>query len=139
MKEMCGRLICNVLIALDFDETILHSDGRTEDFSILPLLKKIGIEFCIASRNDRYHLENQLDQLEIRQYYRYIMADFRPKSIQLKHILWLYEKEGCQFNRVLFVDDYLPNIERVRKDLPFVHCLHFNNDIHSLSDLSEFV
>ncbi len=136
---MCGRLICNVLIALDFDDTILYTDGRKEDFTFLSKLNQLGIEFCIASRNDRYHLENQLDQLEIRKHFRYVMADFRPKSIQLKHLLWLYEKKGCRFNRILFVDDYLPNIERVRKDLPHIHCLQFGHDIQSLSDLSEFV
>ncbi|MFW9913827.1 MAG: HAD family hydrolase [Candidatus Thorarchaeota archaeon] len=132
-------MICNILIALDFDETILHTDGRNEDYAILPFLNQLGIELCIASRNDRYHLEIQLDQLGIRQYFRYVMADFRPKSIQMKHLLWLYEKERCRFNRVLFVDDYLPNIQRVREDLPFIHCLQFGHDIQSLSDLSEFV
>jgi len=66
------------------------------------------------------------------------MADFRPKSIQLKHILWLYENIGCKFNRVLFVDDHLPNIERVRNDLPSIQCLQFGHEIHSLAELIDF-
>lgn len=116
----------------------MHTDGKLEDFTILSKLNELGVELSIVSRNDRYHLESQLNQLGIREYFRYVMADFRPKSIQLKHLLWLYEKMGCQFNKVLFVDDYFPNIERVRKDLPRIQCLQFGHEISSLSELIEF-
>ncbi len=136
---MCGRLNCKVLIALDFDETLVHADGRKEDFTILAKLHQLGVELCIVSRNDRYHLENQLNQLGIRSNFRYIMADFRPKSYQLKHLLWLYEKMGCQFSKVLFVDDHLPNIMRVREDLSDIYCYQFGNDLHSLADLIDLV
>ncbi|MFW9965116.1 MAG: hypothetical protein ACFFCX_16210 [Candidatus Sifarchaeia archaeon] len=117
----------------------MHSNGRLEDLTLLPKLNQLGVELCIASRNDRYNLETQLDQLEIQKYFRYVMADFRPKSIQLKHLLWLYKKEECHFKKILFVDDYLPNIERVRKDIPNIQCLQFGYDIHSLSELIQLV
>ncbi len=139
MKERCGKLTCEILIVLDFDDTLLHKDGRQEDYAILEKLQQLGAELCIASRNDRYHLENQLTQLNIQDYFRYVMADFRPKSYQVKHILWLYKQEDCEFGKVLFVDDYLPNIDRVRQDNPSVHCFQFGQDIHSLAELIELV
>ena len=136
---MCGKLICDVLIVLDFDDTLLHKDGHQEDFTILAKLQELGVELCIASRNDRYHLEGQLSQLKIQDYFRYVMADFRPKSYQIKHLLWLYKQLDCQFGKVLFVDDFLPNITRVREDLPEVICLRFGQDIQSLTELLELV
>jgi predicted phosphatase len=136
---MCGRLHCNILTVLDFDETLARANGGNEDFTVLTRLRQLGVELCVASRNDRYHLENQLRHLKIRSCFRYIMADFRPKSYQLKHLLWLYGKMGCQFKKVLFVDDFLPNIRQVRKDLPNVQCFQFGCDIHSLVDLIELM
>ncbi|MBN2230624.1 MAG: hypothetical protein JW779_13630 [Candidatus Thorarchaeota archaeon] len=138
MKERCGRLKCDVLIALDFDDTLVHTD-RSEDFSVLSRLRELGVELCIASRNDNYYLERQLRDLEIREHFRFIMADFRPKSIQLRHILWLYGKLDCLFTKILFVDDHLPNIERVREELPNVSCYQFGQDIVQLSQMIDLV
>jgi len=33
------------------------------------------------------------------------------------------------------VDDYLPNIERMRADLPEVNCIQYGVDINSISEL----
>lgn len=117
----------------------MHADGKEEDFSVLARLDQLGAELCIVSRNDRYHLENQLEILSIRKHFRFVMADFRPKSYQVKHLLWLYHKLGCQFSKILFVDDYHLNIQRVRKDFPEIFCYQFGLDIQSLEELTELV
>jgi HAD superfamily phosphatase (TIGR01681 family) len=139
IEETCGKLTCKILIVLDFDDTLLHKDGRSEDFTILENLQQIGSELCIASRNDRYHLEKQLARLNVRDYFRYVMADFRPKSYQIRHILMLYKKENCEFQKIFFVDDYSPNIERVRQDIPCIHSYQYGKDIQRLSELIELV
>ncbi|MFX1483488.1 MAG: HAD family hydrolase [Promethearchaeota archaeon] len=124
---------------MDFDDTLVNAAGKHEDFAVLAKLRKMGVELCITSRNDRYHLEIRLNQLSLQDCFRYVMADFRPKSYQIKHLLWLYEKRGCQFNEVLFVDDHLPNILRVREDIPEIKSYQFGHDISSLAELLELV
>jgi predicted enzyme involved in methoxymalonyl-ACP biosynthesis len=139
MRENAGLSPINMLIILDYDETLVHTDGSQEDFTIIKQLHDEGIEFCIASRNDKYHLENQLTNHSIIDFFTYIMADFRPKFIQIKHILWLYEKNGLSFDDTIFIDDHRPNLERVRQELPNIHCIHFGSEIYSLNELESIL
>jgi len=44
------------LVVFDFDGTLVHEDGRTENFSLLTDLKRKGVELTIASRNHWYHV-----------------------------------------------------------------------------------
>ena len=108
----------NTLLIFDYDETLVNADGNHEDFSILKQLHDSGVELCIASRNDRYHLKNQLTALSISDFFTHTMADFRPKIYQIKHILWVYEQKGMSLENIFFIDDHEPNLERVRQELP---------------------
>lgn len=124
-----------ILIIFDYDETLVHSDGRLEEFSSLEQLRDLGTELCIASRNDRYYMENQLSVLSISDIFTFVMADFRPKIYQIKHILWNYQRQGMSFDKIIFVDDHEPNIKRVRKEIPEVNCIQFGFDIQSVDEL----
>jgi len=135
MTKESGRMNNQTLVVLDFDGTLVFEDGSHEDFGILRELIKSGVETAIASRNDKYHLVRRLNELGISDLFTHVMADFRPKSYQMKHILWLFSKQNIEFSGVYFVDDYLPNIERMRNDLPEVHCLQYGKDLSTLSDL----
>ncbi len=125
----------DILVILDYDDTIIHRDGHTENLNLLCDFKKNEVEFSLASRNHHYHVVRGLQKLDILDIFTYIMADFRPKSYQVRHILSNYENEGFDFNKVYFVDDYLPNIERVRKDEPSVSTIHFGIEASSFEDV----
>ena len=131
---MCA-LKNKILIIFDYDETLVYSDGRHEDFASLEQLQDLGSELCIASRNDRYNMENQLSALSISDFFTFVMVDFRPKFYQIKHILWKYEQQGISFDTLYFVDDHEPNIKRVRKEIPEINCIHFGVDIQSINEL----
>ena len=135
MTNKSGKINNQTLVVLDFDGTLVFEDGSHEDFDILRNLTKSRVITAIASRNDKYHLVRRLDELGISGLFTYVMADFRPKSYQMKHILWLFSKQKIEFSRIYFVDDYLPNIERMKKDLPEVHCFQYGKDISSIADL----
>lgn len=135
MTKESGRMNNRSLVVLDFDGTLVFEDGSHEDFGIVRELIKSGVETAIASRNDKYHLERQLVELGISDLFTHVMADFRPKSYQMKDILRLFSKQGIEFSRVYFVDDYFPNIERMRNDLPEIHSFQYGKDILSLTDL----
>ena len=134
MTNESGKMNSQTLVVLDFDGTLVFEDGSHEDFDLLRKLMKSGVETAIASRNDKYHLERRLDALGISELFTYVMADFRPKSYQMKHIIWLFQKQNKEFSRGYFVDDYLTNIERMRNDLPEVHCFQYGKDFSSLAD-----
>lgn len=51
-----------ILIIFDFDETLVHSNGSTEDFEILKKLKSVDIELCLATRNDWYFIEENIQK-----------------------------------------------------------------------------
>ncbi len=127
------------LVVFDFDGTLVFDDGSHEDFDIIRKMIASGIETAISSRNDKYHLERRLAELGISDLFTHTMADFRPKSFQMKHILWLFSKQKIEFSKVYFVDDYLPNIERIRQDLPEVISFHYGEDISTLADLFDIV
>jgi len=135
MTNESGKMSRKRLIVFDFDETLVFEDGAHEDFDVLKKLSKAGIEICIASRNDKYSVEQRLASLGIEDLFTYVMADFRPKSYQLKHIIWLYSKREIEFSDIIFVDDYLPNIERMKNDLPNVICYQYGVDIASIAAL----
>jgi len=127
------------LIVFDFDGTLVFDDGSHEDFSILEKLHDSNIELAIASRNDKYQLDRSLKMLSIENIFTYSIADFRPKSYQVRHILMMYSKHGIEFSQVFFIDDYLPNIERMRNDLPSVHSMQYGEDISSFADILSLV
>lgn len=135
MTSGSGKTNSQTLIVFDFDGTLVFEDGTLEDFDVIRQLIQTGVETSIASRNDKYHVEQKLDQLEISDLFTFVMADFRPKSYQMKHILWLYLQRGTEFSNVVFVDDYLPNIEKMKVDLPHVTCYQYGVDIASISSL----
>ena len=135
MTNKSGKTNRQTLIVFDFDGTLVFEDGTHEEFDIIRQLLQNGFETSIASRNDKYHVEHQLESLGIAELFTYVMADFRPKSYQLRHIIWLYSKQGIEFSNVIFVDDYLPNIERMKVDLPHVICYQYGVDIFSISSL----
>ncbi|MGD9397925.1 MAG: HAD family hydrolase [Candidatus Thorarchaeota archaeon] len=139
MTNKSGKTNNQTLIVFDFDGTLVFEDGTHEDFDVIRQLIQNGFETSIASRNDKYHVEHELDQLEISDLFTYVMADFRPKSYQLKHILWLFSRKGIEFAIVIFVDDYLPNIERIKADLPDVICYQYGVDISSITSLLQLV
>lgn len=139
MKDGLGHMVNRALVILDFDETLVQSEGQQEGFEILPNLKEMGVELCIASRNHRYVVEDALKLHSIRHLLTYVMADFRPKVFQIKHILNKYLLREVQFGRVLFVDDYLPNIHLVRRELPHIECFQFGVDLKHLTELSNLV
>jgi len=129
----------NVLVVFDFDGTLVFDDGSHEDFDVVRELLKLGVETAIASRNDKYHVQRQLTVLGISELFRYVMADFRPKSYQMKHILWLFSRRNVEFSRVYFVDDYTPNIDRMKSDLREVINLQYGKDIELLWNLIPIV
>lgn len=135
MTQKSGKTSDQTLIVFDFDGTLVFEDGSHEDFDVIRQLVQKGFETAIASRNDKYEIELKLDQLEISDLFSFVLADFRPKSIQLKHILWLYSKKGITFSTIIFIDDYLPNIVRMKVDLPNVTCFQYGVDIPSISSL----
>lgn len=135
MTNESGKTNSQTLIVFDFDDTLVFGEGKHEDFDVIRQLIEMGSEISIASRNDKYNIEHRLDSLGITDLFTYVMADFRPKSYQLKHILWLYSKKGIEFTNVIFVDDHLPNIERVKVDLPDVACYQYGVDIASIASL----
>ncbi|MHA1863241.1 MAG: hypothetical protein ACTSWA_05680 [Candidatus Thorarchaeota archaeon] len=125
------------LVVFDFDDTLVHSDGHTEDFSILSEIKKGGFHLAIASRNDTYHVEEQLSKLGIHHLFGYVMADFRPKVFQIREIIFESQKVGIEFQHIVFIDDYLPHIERIMRDEPGVITLHFGEAVKTLDDVKE--
>ena len=128
-----------ILVVLDFDQTILRK-GREDDVSSALLkLKGIGVELCIASRNDRYSLRQKLESLGIDRVFRYVMSDFRPKFYQMRHILWLYSGESIAFSQVFFVDDDLNNIQRMKDNIPNVKCYQIGVDLQGIEDLTAIV
>jgi predicted enzyme involved in methoxymalonyl-ACP biosynthesis len=134
-----GPLKNKFLIIFDYDETLVYSDGKHEDFTILKQLQDLGADLCIASKNDKFYMENQLSAHSISDFFRYVMADFRPKVYQIKHILWNYERQGISFDRMFFIDDYEPNIESARSEFPEINCILFGSDIHSIDELLRIV
>ncbi len=139
MKGESGKTIRPSLVVFDFDETLVNEDGETEANELLNSLRSNGVELAIASRNDNYQLLKQLLALNLRNHFKYIMADFRPKSFMIRHILWLYDIEDIHFDRVLFIDDYLPNVEEVKRSIPHIISLHFGEDIHRLMEVQRYL
>lgn len=125
----------DVLLVLDLDGTLVYRDGTHEDFKFINQLRNSGVRICMATRNDRYVAESRIDILGVRDQFDYVMSDFRPKSIQVRHILYNYRLEGVTFDRVIFVDDYEPNTLRMKRDMPDVETLRFGHDIRSLHEL----
>lgn len=136
MKRKSGHAENNVLLILDLDGTLIHEDGSHEDFSILRQLRREGVELCLASRNDMYHVLNILDSHGIRDLFTFVVADFRPKGFQVRDILKKYRSEDLVFGKVLFIDDYPQNIENVTSLVDCAECLLFGCDIESLDDVS---
>lgn len=139
MVNKSGRTNKDVLVVLDFDGTLVFADGSHENFDLLKELHKSKIELAIASRNDRYHLDRSLSRLGLDNLFTYVMADFRAKSYQMRHILMLYSRRGVTFSKIIFIDDYPPNIERMRKDVPLVQSLLYGQDITSFTELSDII
>lgn len=125
----------DILIIFDFDGTLFHEDGRTENLSLLSDLRGEGYELAISSRNHSYHVRRELQKLNIFDIFTFVIADFRPKSFQIRDILYRFKLTGKEFKTVYFIDDYSVNIERVQSDLSFVITLHFGKDASSLEDV----
>ncbi len=125
------------IVILDLDETLVRRDGSHDDLAALRTLREMGVELCLASRNDLYHAEDVLQSLQVRELFSLVMADFRPKWIQVRHILTHYETRGLSIGRVVFVDDYGPNVMEVRRHLPDVIALQYGVDIRELSEILE--
>lgn len=125
----------DLLFIFDYDETLVHSDGEKEDLDVLDSLRRNDFELCLASRNDKYQIEEELRKNQIKNLFRFVMADFRPKHYQIRHILWLYEKEDTYFDEVFFIDDHSQNIDLVKADLPEIICIQFGIDIKELNGL----
>jgi len=123
------------LIIFDFDGTLVHEDGRTENLSLLASLREEGYELAISSRNHSYHVRRELQKLKILDILTLVMADFRPKSFQIRDILYRFKLTGKNFKTVYFIDDYSVNIKRVQSDLSFVITLQFGKDVSSLEDV----
>ncbi|MFX0049681.1 MAG: HAD hydrolase family protein [Candidatus Hermodarchaeota archaeon] len=131
--------LSDYLIIFDFDDTLIHSDGSIENLGILKELKTLGVELCLATRNDLYYIEAKLEEYELTGLFTYIKADYRPKYYQIKHILYLYKKWNKFFNQIYFIDDYQPNIEQIQHHLPNVSCLVFGKDVKDISELINLV
>jgi HAD superfamily phosphatase (TIGR01681 family) len=123
------------LVILDLDGTLIHPEDQHEDFSILSKMVDRGYILAIASRNDHYRVMEVLQEFNIIEYFKYVMADFRPKVYQIREIITLSNEEGMKFDEVVFVDDYQPNIERVNLDEPDVITYQFGEAIHNLAEL----
>ena len=135
MGNESGKMSKDLLIILDYDGTLVFGDGTHEDFDLLRDLRDSATELTIASRNDKYRLDRALVNLGIDDLFTYVMADFRPKSYQARHILMLYSNRGVTFSKTVFVDDHHSNIERMRLDVPEIQSLRYGEDICSLADL----
>ncbi len=137
MKGGPGSLSKPNLAVFDFDNTLVHTDGQTEDLSLLLELKEAGFYLAIASRNHAYHVEEQLAKLDIKHLFTFIMADFRPKIFQIREMLFESRKEGIEFQHVIFIDDYLPNIKRIEEDESQIITLHFGTTVKTLGDVKK--
>ncbi len=128
-----------LLVIFDLDETLIHSDDQHEDFTILSKMHDKGYILAIASRNDYYKVIEILHRFSIHDYFRYIMADFRPKVYQVREIVKLSHEDSIDFKHVIFIDDYLPNIQRINSDEPDVITYHFRTMDMTLTDLSKSI
>ncbi len=135
MVKESGKMSKDILVVLDFDGTMVFGDGTHEDFDLLRKFHESRITLAIASRNDMYRLDRLLATLGIDDLFTFVMADFRPKTYQLRHILMLFEEQGIRFSKVFFVDDHVSHIDRMRADEPEVQSLIYGKDISSFADL----
>lgn len=126
------------LVILDFDNTLIHETDTNKNIETVRKIKNEGMELCLATRNDLFSIEDELYEYGLNNLFTLIMADFRPKNYQIRHILWIYEKKGKKFDNILFIDDYEPNIELVRRNVPDVKSLIYGKDIRNLEDLYAF-
>jgi predicted phosphatase len=134
MKEVFGRMSKQNLVIFDLDGTLVHSDGRVEDFSVLDKLADEMNILAIASRNDYYHVIEVLEEQKIIHNFRYIMADFRPKVFQIREIMKLALEDSIEISQIVFIDDFLPNLQRVGDDEPSVTTFQFGVQINSLHE-----
>ena len=96
----------DTLVIFDFDGTLVHDDGSTEDFSLLTNLKSKGYDLAISLRNHFFHVQRELMKYKILDIFTYVMADFRPKSYQIRDIIYRFKLASTNFKTVYFVDDY---------------------------------
>ena len=128
------------LVIFDLDETLIMSNKDDHDVhEILGKLLEKGVTMAVASRNDEYVALRRLEKENIVGFFDMIVADFRPKTFQVRDIVHSLAEKGAQFDRIMFVDDSESNIQDVRKRVPSVECYHFGKDITSLGDLEEIV
>ena len=127
------------LVVFDFDDTLVHSDGLIEDFSSLSEMVEAGIILAIASRNNTYYVDERLLNLGIQHLFKYVVADFRPKVFQIREMVFESRKEGIEYQSIVFIDDYLPNIERIMRDEPDIITLHFGEVVKTLDEVKERV
>ena len=139
MMEMFGEMTKQTLVIFDLDGTLIHEDGGLEDFSVLSRLKNENCVLAIASRNDYFHAIEVLSKYDMIDYFEYIMADFRPKVYQVREIMNFARRDGIDFSDVVFIDDYLPNIQRIKFEEPLVIAYHFGDEICSLEELHELL
>lgn len=124
------------LLILDFDDTLVTRDVPPTVLEqgvpdLLARLHKNGIFLAIASRNPPHVVEKGLKSLNLRRYFRIVMADYRPKQYQVKHIWYLLTSRSRHpIRTIVFLDDSLENcasVARLKKDPMLEHV-----SIHSI-------
>ncbi len=126
------------LLIFDLDETLISNNGIDQEVkAILCTLASKNVEMAIASRNDQYVALDKLCENGIREYFSFVVADFRPKGFQVRDILNKYVKKNIKFGRIFFIDDAEHNVADVKKRVPEVQCLLFGHDIANLGEIIE--
>ena len=103
---------------------------------LLKFLKKKNCFASIASRNDAEPTLAILDALSVREYFSYPQLCWKPKEDSVKKIvreLQKRDKVTIKPEEVLFVDDWIENVQPVRNW--GASGLVFGQDVHSFEEL----
>jgi len=128
----------NTLIDRDGIEIRLFPDVRR----LLNELTARGIVVSMASWNKPEPVFEALRKLDILHYFTHPKVEFHPnKHEMMKGLLTGLEAEGTAVKpeEILYIDDQMSHIEKIRKDIGAVNFLQFGVDITTIIDVLKFV
>ncbi len=128
----------DVLIDSVGEELRLNEGVR--DF--LNYVKNRGILLAVASWNIREFVIEALEKLELDKYFDYIVVEFHPnKELMVDKILKYFNSLGVGVHEgeVLFVDDNIDMIRKVKKLFPQMIIIHYGVDVKNFYELIRFL
>lgn len=131
------------------EDEIIDSEGKTIKLfeGVRPLLKTLkdqGILISLVSLNDQEpnRVIECLEIFELNQYFIYPQVNWNDKGQNIKKILELLQKNNdkkINCNEVIFVDDHLSNINKVKAACPGINALHIGSDISKVTELIKYL